>query len=357
MKVATQAKRSETPAMTIFERYLTLWVALCIAVGIALGAAAPDLFHAIASAEVAQVNLPVAVLIWLMIVPMLLKIDFGALGSVRQHWKGVGVTLFINWAVKPFSMAALATLFVGWLFAPLLPPGEIPSYIAGLIILAAAPCTAMVFVWSNLCDGEPNYTLSQVALNDVIMVFAFAPIVALLLGVAAITVPWETLLLSVLLYIVIPGIVAQALRRAVLSGGGQPALARILSALGPVSLVSLLTTLVLLFGFQGRQILAQPLVIALLAVPILIQVYFNAGLAYWLSRRFGVAWCVAAPAALIGASNFFELAVAAAISLFGIGSGAALATVVGVLVEVPVMLSVVSIVKRTRRWYEAPLPG
>jgi arsenite transporter len=354
IEMAAQAKRNERPAMTTFERYLSVWVALCIVAGIALGAAVPRLFEAIAAAEIARVNLPVALLIWLMIIPMLLKIDFGALASVRQHWKGVGVTLFINWAVKPFSMAALASLFIGWLFAPLLPHGEIPSYIAGLIILAAAPCTAMVFVWSNLCDGEPNYTLSQVALNDIIMVFAFAPIVALLLGVAAISVPWETLLLSVMLYIVIPVIVAQVLRRATLSGGGQPALARLLAALGPVSLVALLTTLVLLFGFQGQQILRRPLVIALLAVPILIQVYFNAGLAYWLSRRFGVAWCVAAPAALIGASNFFELAVAAAISLFGIGSGAALATVVGVLVEVPVMLSVVAIVKRTRHWYEAP---
>jgi ACR3 family arsenite transporter len=351
-RMATQVVRSDKPAMTLFERYLSLWVALCIVAGVALGAALPQLFQTVASAEMAQVNLPVAVLIWLMIIPMLLKIDFGALGSVRQHWKGVGVTLFINWAVKPFSMAALATLFIGWLFAPWLPAGEIPSYKAGLIILAAAPCTAMVFVWSNLCDGEPNYTLSQVALNDIIMVFAFAPIVALLLGVAAITVPWETLLLSVVLYIVIPVIVAQALRRATLASGGQPALQKLLSSLGPVSLLALLTTLVLLFGFQGQQILHQPLVIALLAVPILIQVYFNAGLAYWLSRRFGVAWCVAAPAALIGASNFFELAVAAAISLFGIGSGAALATVVGVLVEVPVMLSVVSIVKRTRGWYE-----
>jgi len=340
------------PAISFFERHLSVWVALCIVVGIALGHAFPDLFALIASAELARVNLPVAVLIWLMIIPMLLKIDFGALGSVKQHWKGVGVTLFINWAVKPFSMAALAAFFVGWLFAPWLPAAEIPSYIAGLIILAAAPCTAMVFVWSNLCEGEPNYTLSQVALNDVIMVFAFAPIVGLLLGVAAIVVPWDTLLLSVLLYILIPVIVAQALRRATLKGGGQPALDGLLKALGPVSLVALLTTLVLLFGFQGEQILAQPLVIVLIAVPILIQVYFNAGLAYWLSRRFGVAWCVAAPAALIGASNFFELAVAAAISLFGINSGAALATVVGVLVEVPVMLSVVSLVKRTRGWYE-----
>lgn len=338
--------------MSTFERYLSLWVLLCIVVGIALGAVAPGAFASIASAEIARVNLPVAVLVWLMITPMLLKIDFGALGSVRQHWKGVGVTLFINWAVKPFSMAALGAFFIGWMFAPLLPTGEISSYIAGLILLAAAPCTAMVFVWSNLCDGEPNYTLSQVALNDVIMVFAFAPIVGLLLGVASITVPWDTLLLSVLLYIVIPVVMAQLMRARILAGGGQPALDRLLRTLGPVSLVSLLTTLVLLFGFQGEQILARPLVILLLAVPILIQVYFNAGLAYWLSRRFGVAWCVAAPAALIGASNFFELAVAAAISLFGINSGAALATVVGVLVEVPVMLSVVAIVKRTRGWYE-----
>ncbi|WP_133366524.1 ACR3 family arsenite efflux transporter [Qipengyuania sediminis] len=347
-----EAAVATKPAISTFERYLSVWVLLCIAAGIALGAVAPGAFAFIAAAEVSQVNLPVAGLIWLMIIPMLLKIDFGALGSVRQHWKGVGVTLFINWAVKPFSMAALGTFFIGYLFAPLLPAGEISSYIAGLIILAAAPCTAMVFVWSNLCDGEPNYTLSQVALNDLIMVFAFAPIVGLLLGVASITVPWGTLLLSVLLYIVIPVVIAQVVRRWLLARRGQPALDRLLGVLGPVSLVSLLTTLVLLFGFQGEQILAQPLVIALLAVPILIQVYFNAGLAYWLSRKLGVAWCVAAPAALIGASNFFELAVAAAISLFGVNSGAALAAVVGVLVEVPVMLSVVAIVKRSRGWYE-----
>ncbi len=346
------AEAAARPAMSSFERYLSVWVLLCIAVGIGLGAAVPGAFATIAAAEIARVNLPVAVLIWLMIIPMLLKIDFGALGSVRQHWKGVGVTLFINWAVKPFSMAALGTFFIGWLFAPLLPAGEISSYIAGLIILAAAPCTAMVFVWSNLCEGEPNYTLSQVALNDLIMVFAFAPIVGLLLGVASITVPWDTLLLSVVLYIVIPVVLAQLVRGRVLASGGQAALDRLLRVLGPISLVSLLTTLILLFGFQGEQILAQPLVIVLLAVPILIQVYFNAGLAYWLSRKFGVTWCVAAPAALIGASNFFELAVAAAISLFGINSGAALATVVGVLVEVPVMLSVVAIVKRSRGWYE-----
>lgn len=339
--------------MGTFERYLTLWVALCIVAGIGLGHLLPGVFAAIAAAEVARVNLVVAVLIWLMIIPMLLKIDFGSLGSVRQHWRGVGVTLFINWAVKPFSMAALGTLFIGWLFADMLPAGQGSSYIAGLILLAAAPCTAMVFVWSNLCDGEPTYTLSQVALNDILMIFLFAPLVSLLLGVAAITVPWDTLLISVALYIVVPVVVAQIVRRAVLAGGGQPELDRLLARLGPVSLLALLATLILLFGFQGEQILAQPAVIALLAVPILIQVYLNAGLAYWLSRRFGVAWCVAAPAALIGASNFFELAVAAAISLFGLDSGAALATVVGVLVEVPVMLSVVSIVKRTRGWYES----
>ncbi len=338
--------------MSLFERYLSLWVALCIVVGIGLGQLFPTAFALIAGAEVARVNLPVAALIWLMIIPMLLRIDFAALGSVRRHWRGVGVTLFINWAVKPFSMALLGTLFIGYLFAPFLPAGQGPSYIAGLILLAAAPCTAMVFVWSNLLDGDPGYTLSQVALNDLIMVFAFAPIVGLLLGVASISVPWDTLLLSVGLYIVVPVVVAQWLRRARLRAGGQAALDRLLAALGPVSLVSLLATLVLLFSFQGEQIVAQPLVIALIAVPILLQVYLNAGLAYWLSRRLRVAWCVAGPAALIGASNFFELAVAAAISLFGLHSGAALATVVGVLVEVPVMLSIVALVKRSRGWYE-----
>jgi ACR3 family arsenite transporter len=338
--------------MGLFERYLTVWVALCIVAGVALGHVMPGFFAAVATAEIAKVNLPVAALIWLMIVPMLLKIDFGSLGKVREHWRGVGVTLFINWAVKPFSMAVLGSFFIGHVFASMLPAGQIPSYIAGLILLAAAPCTAMVFVWSNLCEGEPHYTLSQVALNDVIMVFLFAPLVGLLLGVASISVPWGTLLLSVLLYIVVPVIVAQAWRRMLLQKGGD-AFDRILRTLQPLSLAALLATLILLFGFQGEQIVRQPGVIAILAVPILIQVYFNAGLAYWLSRRFGVAWCVAAPAALIGASNFFELAVAAAISLFGLDSGAALATVVGVLVEVPVMLSVVRIVKATRGWYEA----
>jgi ACR3 family arsenite transporter len=355
MATAAPAAEPVRPGMTVFERYLTLWVALCIVAGIALGAAAPGLFAVIASAEIARINLPVAILVWLMIVPMLLKIDFAALGEVRRHLRGVGVTLFINWAVKPFSMAALGAIFVGWLFRPLLPADQIESYIAGLILLAAAPCTAMVFVWSNLCEGEPHFTLSQVALNDLIMVFAFAPLVGLLLGVASIAVPWETLLLSVLLYIVVPVVFAQLLRRTVLAKGGQGALDALLKRLGSVSLLALLTTLVLLFGFQGPAILAQPFVIALLAVPILIQVYFNAGLAYWLSRRFKVAWCVAAPSALIGASNFFELAVAAAISLFGLNSGAALATVVGVLVEVPVMLTVVALVRRTRPWYEQAL--
>ena len=340
--------------MSTFERYLTLWVAACIVVGVGLGYVLPGLFQAIGSAEIAQVNLPVAVLIWLMIIPMLIKIDFAALGEVRHHWRGIGVTLFVNWAVKPFSMALLAWLFVGWLFRPYLPADQINSYIAGLILLAAAPCTAMVFVWSNLCDGEPHFTLSQVALNDVIMVFAFAPLVALLLGLAAITVPWETLLLSVALYIVVPVLLAQVIRRALLSGGGPSRLAAALRGLGPLSLFALLATLVLLFGFQGEQILRQPLVIALLAVPILIQVYFNSALAYLLNRAAGEAHCVAGPSALIGASNFFELAVAAAISLFGFESGAALATVVGVLIEVPVMLSVVKIVNGTRGWYERP---
>jgi arsenite transporter len=338
--------------MSVFERWLSLWVALCIVAGTALGWLMPGFFALVASAEVANVNLPVAILIWLMIVPMLLKIDFTSLGRVREHWRGVGVTLFINWAVKPFSMFALGWLFIGYLFAPLLPQDQISSYIAGLILLAAAPCTAMVFVWSNLCNGEPHYTLSQVALNDLIMVFAFAPIVGLLLGVASITEPWDTLLLSVVLYIVVPVVAAQLWRRGLLASGGAVALKRVLDRLQPLSLTALLATLVLLFGFQGERILAQPVVILLLAVPILIQVYFNAGLAYWLSRRLGVAWCVAAPAALIGASNFFELAVAAAISLFGLDSGAALATVVGVLVEVPVMLSVVTIVTRSKGWYE-----
>jgi ACR3 family arsenite transporter len=338
--------------MSTFERYLTLWVGLCIVAGVALGHALPAVFQAIGSAEIAQVNLAVAALIWLMIIPMLVKIDFAALGQVREHWRGIGVTLFVNWAVKPFSMALLGWVFIGWLFRPYLPAAQINSYIAGLILLAAAPCTAMVFVWSNLSGGEPHFTLSQVAVNDTIMVFAFAPIVGLLLGLSAITVPWQTLLISVGLYIVVPVILAQMIRRQILARNGPAALQELLSRLQPVSLVALLTTLVMLFGFQGEQIIGQPLVIALLAVPILIQVYFNSTLAYLLNRATGEAHCVAAPSALIGASNFFELAVAAAISLFGFESGAALATVVGVLIEVPVMLSVVKIVNATKGWYE-----
>ena len=349
-------RRQSAADMPFFERYLSLWVALCIVVGIALGHFLPGAFETLGAMEVARVNLPVAVLIWLMILPMLLRIDFQSLREVRRHWKGVGVTLFINWAVKPFSMALLAWIFIRNLFADLLPADQLDSYIAGLILLAAAPCTAMVFVWSNLSDGHPGFTLSQVALNDVIMVFAFAPIVALLLGIASISVPWETLLLSVVLYIVLPVIVAALWRRSLLRGGdGQARLQSLLDRLHPVSLSALLITLVLLFGFQGGQILARPVIILLLAVPILIQVYFNSGLAYFLNWKLGVAHCVAAPSALIGASNFFELAVAAAISLFGLESGAALATVVGVLVEVPVMLSVVWFVNRSRVWYEAAL--
>ncbi len=340
------------PAMGFFERYLTLWVALCIIVGIGAGQAAPSLFHALGAATVAEVNLPVAILVWLMIVPMLLKIDLAAMGEVGRHWRGIAATVAINWLVKPFSMALLAWLFIAHLFRPLLPEMQIDGYIAGLILLAAAPCTAMVFVWSNLVDGEPHFTLSQVALNDGIMVVAFAPLVALLLGLSSITVPWPTLLLSVFLYIIVPVVAAQAWRRMLLGRGGQAALSRTLAALGPLSLCALLLTLVLLFGLQGEQIIRQPGVIALLAVPIIIQVYGNAGLAYLLNRRLGVDWCVAGPSALIGASNFFELAVATAIALFGFQSGAALATVVGVLVEVPVMLSVVQIVRRSRGWYE-----
>jgi ACR3 family arsenite transporter len=349
----SEVAAGKAPSMGLFERYLTLWVALCIVVGIGVGQTVPGLFHALGTATVAEINLPVAVLVWLMIIPMLLKIDLGALGQVTGHWRGIAATVGINWLVKPFSMALLGWLFIAHLFRPLLPAGQIDGYIAGLILLAAAPCTAMVFVWSNLVDGEPHFTLSQVALNDAIMIVAFAPLVALLLGLSSITVPWATLMLSVLLYIIVPVVVAQLWRRSLLRGGaGQAALARTLRTLGPLSLSALLLTLVLLFGLQGEQIMRQPLVILLLAVPILIQVYFNAGLAYWLNRQLGVAWCVAGPSALIGASNFFELAVATAIALFGFQSGAALSTVVGVLVEVPVMLSVVQIVRRSRGWYE-----
>ncbi len=337
--------------MGLFERWLTLWVFLCIVAGIALGQWLPSPFEALGRLEVARVNVPVGLLIWVMIIPMLLRIDFAAMGKVRQHWRGIGVTLAINWLVKPFSMALLGWFFLRQVFAPLLPAEQIDSYVAGLILLAAAPCTAMVFVWSRLTQGDPYFTLSQVALNDAIMIVAFAPIVALLLGLSAIVVPWETLLTSVLLYIVIPVAIAQAWRKVLLARGAAR-LQTTLARLQPISTAALLATIVLLFAFQGRQILAQPLIIAMLAVPIVIQVYFNSALAYWLNRRLGVAHSVAGPSALIGASNFFELAVAAAITLFGFDSGAALATVVGVLVEVPVMLSVVHVVNRSQRWYE-----
>jgi arsenite transporter len=337
--------------MSVFERYLTIWVFLCIVAGVALGQLLPATFQAIGRMELAKVNLPVGLLIWVMIIPMLMKVDFGALHEVRQHTRGIGVTLAVNWLVKPFSMAFLGWLFIRHLFAPLLPAGQLDSYIAGLILLAAAPCTAMVFVWSRLTNGDPLFTLSQVALNDAIMVFAFAPIVGLLLGMASIKVPWQTLLTSVVLYIVIPVLIAQLMRRSLLRRG-QAAFDRALSKVGPWSIAALLATLVLLFAFQGEPILEQPLVIVLLAVPILIQVLFNAALAYWLNRRLGEKHAVACPSALIGASNFFELAVAAAISLFGFESGAALATVVGVLIEVPVMLLVVRVVNSTRAWYE-----
>ncbi|WP_223621604.1 ACR3 family arsenite efflux transporter [Lysobacter sp. ESA13C] len=339
--------------MGAFERHLTWWVLACIVAGTALGYAMPGLFATLGEAEIAKVNLPVAALIWLMIVPMLLKIDFAAMAQVRRQWRGIGVTLFVNWAVKPFSMALLAWLFIRHAFADRLPVEQLDSYVAGLILLAAAPCTAMVFVWSNLCDGDPEFTLSQVALNDLIMVVAFAPIVGLLLGLSSIVVPWSTLLLSVGLYIVAPVAIAVLLRKAVLCRGGDAALQKLLHRLGPLSLAALLLMLVLLFGFQGRQIVAQPAIIAMLAVPILIQVYFTSGLSYLLNRKLGVAHSVAGPSALIGASNFFELAVAAAVGLFGVHSGAALATVVGVLVEVPVMLSVVRIVNASKGWYQA----
>ncbi len=338
--------------MSLFERYLTLWVALCIGLGVWLGQAFPGLFHAIAGLELAKVNLPVGLLIWVMIIPMLLKIDFSALHQVKAHYRGIGVTLLVNWLVKPFSMAFLGWLFVRQLFADYLPAAELDSYVAGLILLAAAPCTAMVFVWSRLVNGDPYFTLSQVALNDLIMVVAFAPLVALLLGVSSIIVPWDTLLTSVVLYIVIPVVIAQLWRRWLL-GRGEGSFNRAMTRLQPISIAALLLTLVLLFAFQGDAILQQPLVIALLAVPILIQVFFNSALAYWLNRQLGEKHNVAGPSALIGASNFFELAVAAAISLFGFQSGAALATVVGVLIEVPVMLLVVRIVNQSKGWYEA----
>jgi ACR3 family arsenite transporter len=349
---AANAKPTAATPLGFFERYLSVWVLLCIAAGMALGQTLPGVFQAIGQMEIARVNIPVGLLIWVMIIPMLVKIDFGALHQVKAHWRGIGVTLFVNWAVKPFSMAFLGWLFIRRVFAPYLPAAQLDSYIAGLILLAAAPCTAMVFVWSRLSGGDPYFTLSQVALNDTVMIFAFAPIVGLLLGISAITVPWDTLLASVVLYIVLPVIFAQLWRKSLLAKS-QAAFATALQRIGPWSIAALLITLVLLFALQGEAILSQPLVIVMLAVPILIQVFFNAALAYWLNRRIGEKHNIACPSALIGASNFFELAVAAAISLFGFDSGAALATVVGVLVEVPAMLLVVKAVTNSRRWYEA----
>ncbi|MGP8436276.1 ACR3 family arsenite efflux transporter [Paraburkholderia fungorum] len=352
MSSTDTAIRASRPAIGFFERYLTVWVALCIIGGVMLGQLLPGLFFAVGHMEVAQVNLPVGVLIWVMIIPMLVKIDFAAMKQVKSQWRGIGVTLFVNWFVKPFSMTLLGWIFIRHAFAAWLPADQIDSYIAGLILLAAAPCTAMVFVWSQLCKGDPYFTLSQVALNDSIMIVAFAPLVALLLGLSAITVPWDTLVISVGLYIVIPVILAQVLRKRLLARGDAH-FQRMVAHLGPYSICALLATLVLLFAFQGQAIVREPLIIGMLAVPILIQVFFNSGLAYLLNRRLGVAHCVAGPSSLIGASNFFELAVATAISLFGFQSGAALSTVVGVLIEVPVMLLVVGVVNRSQRWYEA----
>jgi ACR3 family arsenite transporter len=348
------AKAGVGAPMSVFERYLSVWVLLCIVAGIGIGQFVPAPFQMLGTLELARVNIPVGLLIWVMIIPMLVKVDFGALHEVRQHMRGIGVTLFVNWLVKPFSMALLGWLFIRQSFAPLLPADQIDSYIAGLILLAAAPCTAMVFVWSRLSNGDPLFTLSQVALNDTIMVFAFAPIVGLLLGISAINVPWDTLVTSVVLYIVIPLALAQGWRKSLLARGAAHFDA-VMEKIGPWSIAALLATLVLLFAFQGRAIIEQPLVIALLAVPILIQVFFNSALAYGLNRLVGEKHNVACPSALIGASNFFELAVAAAISLFGFQSGAALATVVGVLIEVPVMLLVVNVVNRSKGWYEAGL--
>lgn len=353
MSVQCEISSGQPPVepMSVFERHLTVWVSLCIIAGIAVGQLFPALFQAIGRMEISQVNLPVGLLIWVMIIPMLMKVDFSTLNEVRQHVRGIGVTLFVNWLVKPFSMAFLGWLFIRNLFAPLLPADQLDSYIAGLILLAAAPCTAMVFVWSRLTNGHPLFTLSQVALNDSIMVVAFAPLVAFLLGISAIVVPWATLITSVVLYIVVPVVLAQLWRKILLKKG-QAAFDMAMAKIGPWSISALLAMLVLLFAFQGEAILKQPLVIALLAVPILIQVLFNSALAYWLNRAVGENHNVACPSALIGASNFFELAVAAAISLFGFHSGAALATVVGVLIEVPVMLLVVRVVNATKPWYE-----
>jgi arsenite transporter len=338
---------TSTPPMAAFERYLSVWVAMCIAAGIALGQVFPAVFASLASIEYASVNLVVAILIWAMVYPMMVSVDFGSLREVGREPKGLVITLVVNWLIKPFTMAALGVVFFKYAFAGLIPPADADAYIAGLILLGAAPCTAMVFVWSQLTRGDPNYTLVQVSVNDVIMVFAYAPIVALLLGVTDIPVPWATLVLSVALYIVVPLVAGYLTRMAI----GNERVPRFTAQLKPWSIAGLLTTVVLLFGFQGQVILENPLLIGLIAVPLLVQSYGIFAVAYGAAKAFNVPFRIAAPCAMIGTSNFFELAVAVAISLYGLNSGAALATVVGVLVEVPVMLSLVAFANRTRHWF------
>ena len=353
MTETTQSRPEAPGSIGSFEKWLSVWVALAIAAGVTLGNLLPGLFGALAAAEVAQVNLVVAVLIWAMVYPMMVGVDFAALSRVGERPKGLAITLTVNWLIKPFTMAGVGVVFFEHVFAGLIPPEDAQGYLAGVILLGAAPCTAMVFVWSELTRGDPNYTLVQVGVNDVVMIFAFAPIVALLLGVTDIPVPWETLLLSVGLYVVIPMLAGAATRARLTAQGGEPAVEAFKARVKPWSAVGLIATVVLLFGFQGETILERPLVIALIAVPLLIQTYTIFALAYGAALAWRVPFNVAAPCALIGTSNFFELAVAVAISLFGLGSGAALATVVGVLVEVPVMLSLVAFANRTRHLFPA----
>src|SRR6056297_408488 len=349
--------------MSLFERYLSVWVALCLIAGLALGAIIPGVFDALAALEYASINFVVAVLIWAMVYPMMVAVDLSSLARVHERPKGLVITLTVNWLIKPFTMAALGVLFFEFVFAPFIEPGTAGQYIAGMILLGAAPCTAMVFVWSTLTKGDPNYTLAQVSLNDAIMIFAYAPIVALLLGVTDISVPWDTLILTVVLYIVVP-LTAGVLTRLHLTRGArspaeaEAAVARFTAGVKPFSIIGLLATVVLLFGFQGEVILTKPLVIVMIAIPLLIQSYGIFAVAYWAAKAWGVPHKVAAPCAMIGTSNFFELAVAVAIGLFGLHSIAALVTVVGVLVEVPVMLSLVAFANRTRHWFpldEAPI--
>ncbi|NVK00412.1 MAG: ACR3 family arsenite efflux transporter [Oceanospirillaceae bacterium] len=338
--------------MGVFERYLSVWVAGCIALGVLLGNYLPEVFARIAEIQYAQVNLIVAVLIWLMIYPMMIQVDFSAIRNVGQKPKGLILTLIINWLVKPFTMALLGWLFFKVLFADWVNPQSATEYIAGMILLGVAPCTAMVFVWSQLTKGDPNYTLVQVSINDVIMIFAFTPITGFLLGVTDIEVPWETLLLSVVLYVVLPLIAGALTRKGLDSSQDHSRVETLLSRLKPWSVIGLLATVTLLFGFQAKTILNQPLIIGLIAIPLIIQTYGIFALGYWMAKRLKLPHNIAAPACMIGTSNFFELAVAVAISLFGLNSGAALATVVGVLVEVPVMLSLVWFANRTRSWFE-----